>query len=141
MKKTLVIFSLLFILVINETDVLKCGEEKIENCLECGEGEASNTCAKCKDNYFLFFHNLYCVACNNAIYGQVGCAGNCDGSRFSTDRFAYCNKDDCDEGYYNLQGICFRCADGSPGCKKCTISAVKMKMEKKKIKHIFVKNA
>ena len=124
MKKTLVIFSLLFVLVINETDVLKCGEEKIENCVECGEGEASNTCAKCKDNYFLFFHNLYCVACNNAIYGQVGCAGNCDGSRFSTDRFAYCNKDDCDEGYYNLQGICFRCADGSPGCKKCTISAV-----------------
>ena len=121
MRKRFFIFCCLFILVINKTSVLKCGEEQIDNCLECGKGELSNTCAKCKDKYFLFFHNLYCVACNNSTYGQVGCGGNCDGSRFSTDRFVYCNKDDCEEGFYNLNGICYRCADGSPGCKKCSI--------------------
>ena len=121
MKKSFLIFSCLLILVINKSDILKCGEEKIENCLECGKGEQSNTCAKCKDKYFLFFHNLYCVECDNSTYGQVGCGGNCDGSRFSTDGFAYCNKNDCKDGFYNLEGICFRCADGSPGCKKCRI--------------------
>ena len=129
MKKEFFIFCCLFIFVVNKSDILKCGEEKIENCIECGKGEASNTCAKCKDKYFLFFHNLYCVECNNSTYGQVGCTGNCDGSKFSTDRFVYCDKDDCDEGFYNLNGICFRCADGSPGCKKCTISEDKNEEE------------
>ena len=119
MEKKFFIFYFILILVINVSDTLKCGEEEIENCIECGKGEESNKCAKCKDKYFLFFHNLYCIACNDSTYGQVGCGGNCDSSRFSTDRFVYCNEDDCVEGFYNLNGICYRCADGSPGCKKC----------------------
>ena len=119
MENKFVIFYFILILVINESDTLKCGEEEIENCIECGKGEESNKCAKCKDKYFLFFHNLYCIACNDSTYGQVGCGGNCDSSRFSTDRFVYCNEDDCVDGFYNLNGICYRCADGSPGCKKC----------------------
>ena len=120
MKEKILLFFCLIVLVGNKY-VLKCGEEEIENCVECGKGEASNTCAKCKDKYFPFFHGLYCVECDNSTFGQVGCGGNCDGSRFLTDRFAYCNKDDCKEGFYNLNGICYRCDDGSPYCKKCKI--------------------
>ena len=121
MEKKFLIFSCLLILIVNKSDFLKCGEENIENCIECGKGKESNTCAKCKDKYFPFFHNLYCVACDNSTYGQEGCGGNCDGSRFSTDRFAYCNKNDCKEGFYNLEGVCFRCSGSSYGCQKCRI--------------------
>ena len=132
MEKKIFIFSCLLILILNRTDILKCGGENIENCIECGKGEESNTCAKCKDKYFLFFHNLYCVACDNSTYGQVGCGGYCDGSRFSNDRFAYCNKNDCKEGFYNLEGICFRCDDGSPGCQKCRIQESENENEENK---------
>ena len=30
-----------------------------------------------------------------------------------------CNENDCKEGLYNLNGICFNCTAGLPNCKKC----------------------
>ena len=133
MKKQFLIVLSLIVLVKNNSNVLKCGEQEIENCIECDKGSTLGACAKCQDNYFLFFHNLMCIACNNETFGQIGCEGNCDGSRFTTDRFAYCNKDDCKEGYYNLNGLCFRCSEGSPGCKKCIITSEKEEEDPKYI--------
>ena len=52
------------------------------------------------------------------ILGQVGCQGECDSSDYSTSGFAYCKE--CKEGYYNLEGLCHECEEGSPGCKECT---------------------
>ena len=100
---------------------LKCGEEEIENCEICGTGDNLNSCTKCIDKHFLFFNNLYCLPCNHKIYGQIGCKGNCDSSYFKETRFVFCNQNDCEDGYYNLNGICFKCSDGSPGCKTCSV--------------------
>ena len=35
----------------------------------------------------------------------------------------YCN-DECKEGFYNLNGICFNCTKGSPGCKICNVTEI-----------------
>ena len=100
---------------------LKCGENEIENCETCGSGESANTCLKCKDKYFLIFHNLYCKSCDDPEYGQVGCGGNCDSLNYLNTGFAFCNDNDCKEGFYNLNGICYDCNNGVPNCKKCKV--------------------
>ena len=120
MTKEVLIFIYLIYSIPNISKALKCGNQKIENCQKCGSGDASDTCIQCKDKYFLFLNNYYCLPCDDPIYGQIGCGGNCDGSRFNETRIALCNKNDCKEGYYNLNGICFNCSDGSYGCSKCT---------------------
>ena len=113
---------ILLILILNfsheKADVKKCGSEIIDNCKECGKKEKSDSCALCEAEHFPLLENLFCIPCNDQIYGQIGCQGECDSSDYSNSGFAYCKE--CKEGYYNLEGLCFRCETGSPGCKKCT---------------------
>ena len=116
-KLFLSLLNLLYIFI-DKSYALKCGEQEIKNCLECGNGDKLDTCMKCEEKYFLFFHNLTCLACDDANYGQIGWGGNCDGSRYITDGVVYCDKD-CKEGYYNIEGICYKCSEVCPGCKKC----------------------
>ena len=61
--------------VLFKSNFLKCGEEQIENCDQCRIGESANTCKKCKDKYFPVLNNLFCLACDDPLYGQVGCGG------------------------------------------------------------------
>ena len=89
----------------------------IQNCEEFDTN--SNTCIKCKDKFFPFFHNLICLPCDDKDYGQIGCGGNCDSSKYENDRLVYCEKNKCKEGFYELEGICLKCDSKSPGCKKC----------------------
>ena len=110
----------LFILLI-QLIILNCFEQAVENCAKFDEIN-HDRCAKCEDNHFLFYNNLYCLPCDDVNYGQIGCGGNCDSSKYENDRFVYCNKNECKEGYYNLEGICFSCNKGSPGCKKCNVT-------------------
>ena len=63
-----------------------------------------DTCIECKSKYFLFFNNLLCLACDDKIYGQVGCGGNCDSSNYIVTRNVFCEENGCKEGYYNLNG-------------------------------------
>ena len=97
-----------------------CDGEIIEHCLECDPKDNYESCLKCEENHFLFFNNLLCLPCNHSIYGQIGCEGNCDGSNYRNTRMAFCEEGKCKEGYYNLNGICFPCNDGSTACAKCT---------------------
>jgi len=112
--KKLLFFFCLKILIFNNS-------QNINHCIKYNEIDAYNTCTKCQDKYFLFFHNLYCLPCDDPIYGQEGCQGNCDSSRYNITRKVFCNENNCKEGYYYLDGICFNCSTGSPGCKKCKI--------------------
>ena len=100
----------------------KCFENTIKNC-EVIDEINQNRCEKCEDKHFLFFNNLLCLPCDDKYYGQMGCDGNCDSSRFENDRLVYCN-DECKEGFYNLEGICLKCSMGSPGCKICNVTEI-----------------
>jgi hypothetical protein len=71
----------------------------------------------------LYYSDNLCIPCNDSFYGQIGCEGNCDGSEYEKSKFAFCEEKGCKEGYYNLNGFCFNCSDGSPGCSKCTYEA------------------
>jgi hypothetical protein len=63
---------------------------------------------------------MFCIPCDDKDYGQVGCGGNCDASKYENDRFVYCERNRCKEGYDELEGICLKCGDfEAPGCKKC----------------------
>ena len=98
--------------------ILQSFAQTIPNCEEFDQN--TNTCIKCEDKYFPLFHNMFCISCEDKDYGQAGCAGNCDASRYENDRFVYCEKNGCKEGYYELEGICLKCGDfEAPGCKKC----------------------
>ena len=103
----------LFILIIR---ILNCLPQIINNCEQMDTN--TNTCAKCQDKYFPLFNNLFCIPCDDKIYGQVGCEGECDSSDYSNSGYAYCQA--CKEGYYNLDGLCQECGRSSPGCIKCT---------------------
>ena len=61
---------------------LQCGREEIDHCAQCGTGENSDTCVKCENNYFLFLSNLLCIPCDHEYYGNIGCGGNCDSSKY-----------------------------------------------------------
>ena len=122
--KTLNTFLLFCILSLNfcKFDVMKCGDEVIENCEKCGTGDKKNTCAQCKDKHFPFFNNLFCIPCDDPLYGQVGCGGNCDATNYLDTRNIICEKNGCKEGYYNLNGFCIPCSTGSPDCKSCSVT-------------------
>ena len=119
-KKIFILYIFYIISFFNISYTLKCGKEDIENCLECGSGDKANECIICKDKHFLFFNNLYCLPCNDSFYGQIGCEGNCDATNYLEKRNVFCDKDGCKEGFYNLEGFCFNCSEGTQGCKKCS---------------------
>jgi hypothetical protein len=108
--------SLLFFLI--QLLILQSFAQTIPNCEEFDPN--TNTCTKCEDKYFPLFHNMFCIPCDDKDYGQVGCGGNCDASKYENDRFVYCERNRCKEGYYELEGLCLKCGDfEAPGCKKC----------------------
>ena len=116
-------FSLLLlsnIILISKEDI-QCDGEIIENCIQCNTGEDSDSCATCEKNHFSFFNNLLCLACNDSIYGQVECEGNCIFSNYdSLYGFVDCEKNGCKEGYYNYEGMCLTCSSRNKGCLKCS---------------------
>ena len=109
-------------LLSSRTFVKKCGDEVIENCAQCGTDDKADTCIECNDKHFLFFHNLFCIPCDDPLYGQVGCGGNCDATDYLETRNVICEKDGCKEGYYYLNGFCTECFVGSYGCKRCNVT-------------------
>ena len=113
----LLILSLFNVTLAQESGVI-CGGKAIAHCTKCSS-DNSDTCEICEDKYFLIPNGLSCVACNDSTYGQIGCEGNCDGSDYATTKFAFCDKNGCKDGYYNLNGICYQCETGSPHCSKC----------------------
>ena len=103
----------------------KCIKFNIENCeiyAKDDEGNEINSCFKCKDKYFLFFNNLYCIPCDDPLYGQVGCDGNCDATNYFQTKNVICTENKCKNGYYYLNGFCISCEQGSRNCQKCTIT-------------------
>ena len=120
MKSPFLLILLLSNLAFISDSESKCDDNLISHCSKCSTGEDSDTCATCDDKYFPFLSNLICLPCNDSLYGQIGCAGKCDGSDFMNDHFVSCEKGTCKEGFYDLNGICTNCSMGSPGCKKCT---------------------
>ena len=112
------ILALAFTLIFINSEAKQCGDEQINNCKTCGKFEGFDSCETCEDNYFLVMDNLLCLPCNDPLYGQSGCKGNCDASDYKTTSYAFC--DECIDGYYSLEGLCNTCDKGSPGCKKCT---------------------
>ena len=115
----LILKSLLFISFFIKKNSLQCGETLINNCKECGKGEEINSCRICESGYFPLLENLFCLPCDDSLYGQEGCKGECDSSNFSSSGFVTCQE--CKEGYYNLEGKCLRCNFESPGCSDCSI--------------------
>ena len=114
-------FLLLILLHLNiiiYIEPIKCDENTIEHCIECDSGENSGSCSKCENKYFLFFNILICLRCNDNLYGQIGCSGNCDRTNLVENRKPLWEENGCVEGYYNLNGICMKCSYGSEGCSK-----------------------
>ena len=118
----LILLSLNFMIYIQ---AIKCDENTIEHCIECNSGENAGSCSKCENKYFLFFNNLICLRCNDSKYGQIACFGTCDGTNLVENRLPFCEEDGCQEGYYNLNGICMKCSYGSTGCSKCTYDPIR----------------
>ena len=78
---------------------------EIEHCIDCYlENEI---CIRCENRYFPLFAGLICLRCNDQVYGQIGCEGNCDASKYAKITNIIC--DNCKEGYYNIEGICIQC--------------------------------
>ena len=120
MKKILLFLPLLFNLSFASENSIICGKKSIKHCTKCFSGENSDTCEICEDKYFPIFNGLSCVSCNDSTYGQIACEGKCDGSNYAQTKFAFCEKEGCKEGYYNLNGLCIKCSEGAPHCSKCT---------------------
>ena len=112
------VLTLSITLIFIKIEAKQCGDEEINNCKTCGKFKGFDSCETCEDNYFLVMDNLLCLPCNDSLYGQVGCKGNCDASDYKTSSHVLC--DECIDGYYNLEGFCRICNTSSPGCKKCT---------------------
>jgi len=96
-----------------------CGRSEIAHCIECDTEHEK--CTKCENKYFVLFAGLKCISCNDKLYGQLACEGNCDGSRYNELKNVLC--DECKEGYYNINGICHQCSVGSENCNKCSYVA------------------
>lgn len=122
MKISLLLVPLLFNLLFASESTTICGGKVIDHCIKCFSGLNSDICELCEDKYFPIFNGLSCLPCNDSTYGQIGCEGKCDGSNYAQTKFAFCEKDGCKEGYYNLNlnGLCIKCSEGSPHCSKCT---------------------
>ena len=117
MKEKFIITSFILTIILNFSFNKKCGEEEIENCNKCGNG----TCIECDPKHFLFFNNLLCLPCDHEYYGQKGCGGNCDGSKFKDMRIALCEEDGCKKGFYYIDGRCHDCSKEKVGCSDCSI--------------------
>ena len=113
-----VLLSLIMIISIVNNSSLKCGEEEIINCKVCNDEDDFNSCGVCEKEHFPLLENKLCFPCNDSLYGQIGCKGECNSSDYSNSGFAYCQE--CKEGFYNLEGICHKCSQGSPGCLECS---------------------
>ena len=121
-SNTLIFLFLLLNSVLVQVNSLKCGENEIENCKECGEDEESDTCLICQDHYYPLLENFICMACNDPIYSQTGCKTECI-SIIDT-----CQE--CKEGYEkSIDGLCiekdkrgcvsFKSDNGVLSCQKC----------------------
>lgn len=121
MKEKFITTIFILAIVLSFSFNLKCGEEEIEHCLVCDKEKNSSACIKCEDKYFLFFNNLICLPCDHEYYGQKGCEGNCDGSKFKDIRIALCEEDGCKKGYYYMNGVCHDCSKLINGCSACSI--------------------
>ena len=97
-----------------------CGEEDIDNCSTCGLNERSDQCDSCDDKYFPFLSDALCLPCDHYLYGNIGCGGKCDSSKYAETRNILCEEGGCKEGFYNIEGICFPCSVGDDYCTKCT---------------------
>ena len=104
----LVFLIFIYSVFLVEVDALVCGNNQIENCKECGKGNKSDTCAICEDNYFPLLENIFCFSCDDPVYGQAGCKGACSYKIDNTNEL-YVNCKDCKEGYFNKEGVCFKC--------------------------------
>ena len=127
MKEKFLITGFILTTLLSFSFNLKCGEEEIDHCLECGKGENSTTCIKCEDKHFLFFNNLLCLPCDHEYYGQKGCEGNCDGSKYKEERRVLCEEDKCKKGYYYVKGECVVCTKLIDGCFDCSFDDDKNK--------------
>ena len=74
----------------------------------------------CENNYFPFLSNVLCLPCDHYLYGNIGCGGKCDSSKYEETRNILCEEGGCKEGFYNIEGICFPCSVGDDYCTKCT---------------------
>ena len=117
-KKALIILVILSNLLAIKSESLTCGEEQIEHCSKCGNTPNVDECYECEGGHFPLLENLLCIPCDDPIYGQIGCKGNCDSSSYSDSGFAYC--EECKPGYYNVEGLCYKCSRGSDECVECT---------------------
>ncbi len=119
-RKFTIKFIILFFLISNVLP-LKCGENEIDNCLQCGEGENSSKCSLCEDKYFLVLGGEKCISCNDEYLGQIGCDGNCH--LMKSERNIFCDK--CKEEYYYemSEGICASCSYFFENCLKCSYSS------------------
>ena len=124
------IIKIFFIIFLMQLNVFECNASSIKNCEESKIIDDEEMCVKCKDKHFPFYNNLYCLPCDDEYYGQIGCGGNCDSSKFQQDRLVYCNANQCKKDYFYLNGICFNCTNGSPGCKKCNVSEINVNSQK-----------
>ena len=113
------LFFLLSAFFIQKITNLTCKEEQIDNCLECGTGEYSDTCAKCENNYFPFLFNYLCLPCDHMTYGDSGCLGNC---YIDNNLDVTCDEFGCKEGFYSIdKKTCQNCNSlNTPYCAKCT---------------------
>ena len=109
----------LFIINILFSKQKLCGRNEIGNCNVCDLD--NEICSQCANGYFPLFAGLECVKCDDSKYGQIGCQGNCDSSKYNQIRHVLC--DNCKEGYYSLDGMCTLCSDGSENCVKCSYEA------------------
>ena len=121
MKLNFLLLISLLLVNISFQNSVQCDGKTIDQCTKCDTGEKSDTCSVCEDGTFLFFHNLFCLPCNDSMYGQEGCGGKCDGTNFLIHRNVSCEEGGCDDGYYRTyEGKCVACGKYNPNCTKCS---------------------
>jgi hypothetical protein len=101
------------------TSQKKCGRYEVAHCSVCDYD--LEICTKCEDNYFVLYGGTECVKCDDKDFGQPQCDGKCDDSRYDEIGKVLC--DNCKEGFYSIEGICFSCESGSEKCVKCSYKA------------------
>jgi hypothetical protein len=83
------------------TKQIPCGRYEVANCTRCDPDPEKERCIECKSGMFPFVAGTECYPCDHEKYGQVGCEGNCDSSKYSTIKNVLCDK--CKEEYYNVE--------------------------------------
>ena len=129
MLKNLISYIILLILLTSIFG-LKCGENNIDKCTNCNT-DILGTCDKCENKYFLLVNKIACMKCDDEIYGNIGCGSICDGSNYKETRNVICEENGCKEGFYDIEGICYRCNTESPHCAKCSYLAPKGSTQRK----------